>query len=230
MSLRDVLADTGYDVSKFQDDFAIVYFQDPANYSITDEGSGQGPPRKINDVVEIDPAQPDYGQAKSANGWRYGGDSNGGLRVNVGRETRILESDQHARAGEKHVRWTISVAGNLLQFEVEEGTLDNLLAILGGGTITDIPDSTPPQKKVVVPLGSEIEYRRAALVYPHEYNGTEDTICFVLRKGLLKSSGEINYQGRTQASIPFSMDGMPDDRDTVPTGEEVLKIIIAPGA
>ena len=230
MALRDILADAGYDVSKFQDDFAVVYFQDPANFAITDEGGGAGPPRKINDIVEIDPDQPDIGEAKSANGWRYGGDSDGGLRISVARESRFLESDQHTRAGEKHVQWTISLAGNLVQYEVVDGTLDNLIAILGGGTITDIPDSTPPQKQVVVPLGSEMEYRRAALVYPHEYNGVEDTICFVLKKGALKSTGEINYQGRTQASIPFSFEGMPDDRPTVPTGEERLKIFIAPGS
>lgn len=229
MALRDTLAKAG-DLSRLMDDFAVLYLQDPDNFAITDEGSGQGPPTKINDIVEIDPNQASYGEPNSANGWRYAGDTVNGLALNIGRETRFLETDQHARAIEKHQQWNIAITGGLAQYEVEPGTLDNLLAVLGGGTMSDIAGATPTQKRVKIPLGSEVVYQRAALIYPHEYNGTERTLCVVLRKCAVKATGEITFQGRNQASIPVSLEALPDDRDTVPEDEMLAYILWAPGS
>jgi hypothetical protein len=228
MALRDTLANAGYDPGKFMDGCALLYLQDPANFATETKGAGY--PGKINDIVEINPADPNYGKANSANGWRYGGDSEGGLAINVSRETRVLESDQHRKAAVKHDVWNVGVSGNLVQFEVEAGTLDNLLAVWGGGTLSDIAGAVPAQKKVKLPLGSEIIYQRAALLYPHEYNSFERTLCIVLRKGAMKCTGDLSFVGNDQASLPFEIEAMPDDRDSVPTDEQRTYLLYAPGS
>lgn len=232
MALADRLADKEFDVGKLMYSFAVLYIQDEANFSITDEASGTGPPTQINSIVEIDPAQGDYGDAKSANGWRYGGDTDGGLNLNITRETTMLDTDQHAQAAEIHQAWNVTVEGGLAQYETEDATLDNLLLAFGGGSLADVAGATPAQKRVTIPLATAIAYQRAALIYPHydTVDGQERTLCFILRKCSVRATGALSFVGRSKANIPVTLTALPDDRPTVPPDEQTVYGFYAPGS
>lgn len=228
MSLRDILADAGVDVGRIMDGCGVLYLQDIDQFDIVVEGTGY--PGKINDIVEIDPGQPGYGSPNATNHWRYAGDTTEGLNFNPSRETRWIETDQHPRFLEKHVRWAPAITGNLSQFEVEAGTLDNWLDILGGGTLSSIAGATPTQKLATIPMGSGMNYRRSALIYPHEYNDIERTLAIVLMKTSLRATGDISFVGNDQASIPFGLEAQIDDRSGIPADQRLLFCIYAPGA
>ena len=229
MALADKLADKEYDIGKMMYSFAVLYIQDSSNFS--NETAPTGPPAQINDIVEIDPAQGDYGEAQTANGWRYAGDTDGGLNLNISRETTLIDTDQHAQALEIHQNWTVTIEGGLLQFETADATLDNILQAYGGGSLADVAGTTPAQKKVTLPLSSTIAYQRAALIYPHydTVDGEERTLCFILRKASVRATGAISFVGRDKATLPVALNALPDDRASVDTDEQIVYGFYAPG-
>lgn len=231
LTVRDAVK-TAADLEKLIDDFAVLYLQAVANFGNVDEGSGTGPPRSIGDVVGIDPTdEATYGVPNAAMGWVYGGDSRG-TNFNPGRETRWIDTDQHPRAVEKHQLWTPTFTGVLAQLESDPGTLNLILAILGGGSMEDVPAVTPLQKRVKFPMGSEIQYRRAALLIPHRSptSGEERTVLLIIRKGSVKATGDVSFAGQTPGGIPFSIEASYDDRPTVPTDEQLMYAYYAPGS
>lgn len=229
--VRDAVK-TAADLEKLIDDFACLYLQAVASFAEDDEESGAGPPTCINDVVGIDPLdEATYGVANDVNGWLYAGDTRT-LNFTPTRTTRWIDTDQHPRAIEKHQQWAPTFSGTLAQYESEDDTLDVLLAILGGGELTTIDGASPAQRRVTIAMTNVIQYRRAALLIPHytPAGGLEKTIMLVIRKGSVKATGDISFAGQTPGGIPFTIEASYDDRDAVPTEEQLMYAIYAPGA
>lgn len=160
MATRDDVLQYGVNNADLLVGAGIILIQSSTNWDITGF-SATAFPAKLGDIIDLSGTT--IGRAKSENGWRNMGHTDGLKPMDRARETQTLGSDQVPEVRTTSIKWTHKVTGTLL--ETNATNLNDLFTAHPSGVQT-VSGDVPTEYRLSLGAPAGIKYHRIAVLHP----------------------------------------------------------------
>jgi len=206
----------GVDADKFLVGPAVILLQDESEYENTGEAADAFP-RYLDDIINIA-----TGAEMSANGWYYLGYTE---NLSLGRERTVVhhDADQEAQIKTVHDAWA-----NQITVVALETDITRLREWWQGDSSdpSDIVGAPTAQSKVSVGNPTDINYRRAAILFVDD---SDILWGWVYRKAQLHPTGGPTFTRTGKVEWPLQLNMFSDTR-TADVNDRVVRILKTDGS